>query len=68
MYEFSHDYVKRNYGEKLKLCCMDTDSFILYIKTFANILQKMLKLDTSNYELECNAINGPLPKGKNFKK
>ena len=46
MYEFSDDYVKRNYGEKLKLCCMDTDSFILYIKTFANILQKMLKLDS----------------------
>ena len=33
MYEFSHDYVNPKYGEKEKLCYMDTDSFILYIKT-----------------------------------
>ena len=26
------------------------------------------RFNTSNYELECNAINGPLPKGKNFEK
>ena len=26
------------------------------------------RFDTSNYALECNAINGPLPKGKNLKK
>ena len=56
MYEFSHDYVKRNYGEKLKLCCMDTDSFILYIKTFANILQKMLKLDSILQIMNQNAM------------
>ena len=67
MCEFSYDYVKRSCGVKANLCCMDTGSFILYIKAFANILQKMLKLDTF-YELECNAINGPLPKGKNLNK
>ena len=32
MYEFWYDYVKRKYNEKLKLCCMDTESFIIYIK------------------------------------
>ena len=32
MYEFLYNYVKAKYGEKAKLCCMDTDSFILYIK------------------------------------
>ena len=33
MYEFWYDYGKRKYGEKLKQCYMDIDSFILYIKT-----------------------------------
>ena len=33
MYDFSYDHVKWKYGEKAKLCYMDTDSFILYIKT-----------------------------------
>ena len=33
MYEFCHDNVKQKYGEKVKLCYIDTDSFIVYIKT-----------------------------------
>ena len=33
MYEFWYDYVKPIYGEKVKLCYMDTVSFIVYIKT-----------------------------------
>ena len=33
MYEFCYDYVEPKYGEKAKLCYMDTDSFIVYIKT-----------------------------------
>ena len=33
MYEFQYDYVKPKYDEKAKLCYMDTDSFIIYIKT-----------------------------------
>ena len=32
MYEFSYDFVKTKYGEKAKLCYMDTYSFIVYIK------------------------------------
>ena len=32
MYEFWYDYVKPKY-EKAKLCYMDTDNFIVYIKT-----------------------------------
>ena len=32
MYEFWYDPVKPKYGEKAKLCNMDTDSFIVYIK------------------------------------
>ena len=33
MYKFWYDYVKLNYGEKPKFCYMDTDSFIVCIKT-----------------------------------
>ena len=33
IYEFWHEYVKPKYGEKGKLCHVDTDSFIVYIKT-----------------------------------
>ena len=31
MYEFWYDYMKPKYGEKTKLCYMDTDNFIAYI-------------------------------------
>ena len=31
--EFWFDYVKRKYGEEGKLCCMNTDSLIINIKT-----------------------------------
>ena len=33
MYEFWYVYVKPRYGEKVKLCYINTDSFIVYIKT-----------------------------------
>ena len=33
MYELWYDYVKQKRGKKVKLCYMDTDNFILYIKT-----------------------------------
>ena len=33
MHEFWYDYVKPKYEEKAKLCYMDTESFIVYIKT-----------------------------------
>ena len=47
MYEFWYDYVKPKYGENAKLCYMDTDSFIVHVKTdvFTKTLQKMLKQD-----------------------
>ena len=71
MYEFSYDYVKPKYGEKVKLCYMDTDSFIAYPKTddiYKDISEDLeTRFDTSNYELECNSIEKPLSKGKNKK-
>ena len=33
MNEFWYDYVKPKYGEKARLCDLDTGSFIVYIKT-----------------------------------
>ena len=33
MYEFWYGYLKPKYGDKIKLCYMDTDSLILFIKT-----------------------------------
>ena len=45
--EFWYNCVKSKYAEKIKLCCMDTDSFIVYKKQkiFMCTLQKMLKQD-----------------------
>ena len=66
MYEIWYDYIKPNYGEKAKMCYMDKDSFIVYIKIddiYKNIVQDVeTRFDTSNYELD-----RPLPKGKNKK-
>ena len=33
MYEFWYDYIKSKYKEKARLCYMDTNSFVIYIKT-----------------------------------
>ena len=66
MYEFWHDYMKPKYNDNVKLCYMDTDSFIMNIKTndfyedIANDVEN--RFDTSNYE-----VNRPLPTGKNKK-
>ena len=66
MYEFWYDYVKPICVKKTKLCYMDTDSFIAYIKTddiYKDILEDdETRFDTSNYELD-----RPLSKGKNEK-
>ena len=65
IYEFWNDYVKR------KSCYMDTDSSTVYIKTddnYKDIAEDVeTRFDTSNYKLECNSIDKPLPKGKNKK-
>ena len=46
MYEFWYDYIKPKYGDKARLCYMDTDSFIMHIKTkdfYKDILCLMTK-------------------------
>ena len=66
MYQYWYDDMKPKYGDNVKLCYMDTGSFIMHIKTdnfyndIANDVEK--KYDTSNYTCE-----RPLPMGKNKK-
>ena len=66
MYEFWYDYMKPKYGDNVKLCYMDTDSFIMSIKTedfYKNVANDVEKrFDTSNYE-----VDRPLRTGKNKK-
>ena len=38
MYEFWYDYMKPKYNDKVKLCYMDTDSFIMNIKTLKQMI------------------------------
>ena len=33
IYKFWYDYVKPKHGKSAKLCYMDTDSFIVHVKT-----------------------------------
>ena len=66
MSDFLYDYIKLKYGGKGKLFYIDTDSFILYIKTdiYKDIAEDVeTRFDTSNYELD-----RPLPKGKKIRK
>ena len=55
-YEFRYDYLKVKYGEKSKLYYMDTDIFIVYIKTediYIDISKDSeTRFDTLNYGLE----------------
>ena len=65
-YEFWYDYMKPKYGDNVKLCYMNTESFIMHIKAedfykdTANDVEK--RFDTSDYE-----VNRPLPTEKNKK-
>ena len=51
MYKFWYDYIKAKYGDNVKLCYMDTDSFIMHIKTedfykdIANNVEKMMLIN-----------------------
>ena len=66
MYKFWYNYVKPKYDEEVKLCYMDTDSFIEYIKAddiYKEIVEDVeTRFDTSNFELD-----RPLSKRKNKK-
>ena len=62
MYEFWYDYVKSKYEDRARLCYMDTDSFVINIKTkdfYKDIAENIKeRFDTSNY-----IYDRPLPTG-----
>ena len=66
MYDYWYDEIKIKYGKKIRLYYMDTESFIMHIKTedfykdIANDVE--IKYDPSNY-----IADRPLPMGKNKK-
>ena len=66
MYEFWYDFIKSKYGCSAKLCYMDTDSFIINVKTeyfYKDISENVIeRFDTSNY-----IHDRPLPRGVNKK-
>ena len=68
MFEFWYDYLKPMYGDKIRLCYTDTDSFIMHIKThdfYKDISADVNKwFDTSNFNKNDNR---PLEIGKNKK-
>ena len=68
MYEFWYDYIKPKYGDMARLCYMDTDSFVMHIKTedfYKGIAGDVERwFDTSNYD---EKDKRPLPIGKNKK-
>ena len=55
MYEFWYDFIKPKYNDNVRLCYMDTDSFVMHIKT--NDFYKDIasdaenRFETSNYEV-----------------
>ena len=68
MYEFHYDYMRPNYGNKVKLCYMDTDSFVYEIETEYsyrdNAKDVKETFDTSGYSKDDNR---PLPIRENEK-
>ena len=54
IYEFWYDYMKPKFNDNIRLCYMDTDSFIMNIKTndfYEDIASEVEnRFDTSNYE------------------
>ena len=53
MYEFHYDYMLPKYGNRLKLCYMDTDSLVYHIKTedyYADMADDVqMRFDTLGY-------------------
>ena len=56
MWEFCYDYLKPKYGDKMKLCYTDTDSFIFHVekKDFYEDINNDVEewFDTSNYKID----------------
>ena len=75
MYEFWYNYMKPKYNDDVRLCYMDTHTFVMHIKTndfYKDIASDVEnRFDTSNYEVNTSETSAlarrPLPTGKNKK-
>ena len=60
MYEFWYDYLKQKCNDKVKLCYMDTDSFIIHVQTedfYKDITKDVHKcFDTSDFNKKQNDL------------
>ena len=70
MYELWYDYIKPKYNDNVRLCYMDTDSFIINIKKkdfYKDISDDVDKrFDTSNYEVKRPLLMGKKQKSNRF--
>ena len=70
MYELWYDYMKPKYNDIVRLCYMDTDSFIMNIKS--NHFYKDIsdgidnRFDSSNYEVKRPLLMGKKQKSNTF--
>ena len=64
MHEFWYDYVKPKNGENTKLGYLDTESFVVYIKT-EDIYVNMANYVATILGISSYVLNRSLPKGKN---
>ena len=68
MYQFWYDYIKPKYQDRGNLCYMDTECFVIHIKTekfyenIANNIEKLFEISSYNED-----DKRPLPIGKNKK-
>ena len=66
MYIFYYDYLKPKYGDKVKLCYMDTDSFIFLVHIndfYKNISSDVVEwFDTSDYSINDDILPAGLNK------
>ena len=66
MYEFWYDYMKPKYNDNVRLCYIDTDSFVMNIKT--NDFYKDISDDVDNrFDISNYEVKRPFPIGKNKK-
>ena len=63
-YEFWYDFVKPKYGEKSKLCYIDTDSFNVHVKT-KDIYREIAENVEKRSDISTFEIDRPLLVGKN---
>ena len=66
MYDYWYNEMKPKYEDRIRLCYMDNDSFIMHIKTehfFKDIADDLEK----KYDKSNDTVERPLPMGKNKK-